>query len=78
MKHLNMEFGFGSDTQHNKQKYLQIRDSSHQNFKDKYGIAVDIFLDIWFGEIQFQMRDEIASLIEANNWQELENYCPDL
>lgn len=78
MKHLNTEFGFGSDTQNNKQKYLQIREESYRNFQKKYDLEVDVFLDIWFGQIQFQMKDEITYLIETNNWQALEEYCPDI
>lgn len=78
MKHLNMEFGFGSDTQNNKQKYLQIRDESYKKFEAKYGIDINVFLDLWFGDYQFQMKDEITHLIENNDWKGLEEFCPEI
>lgn len=78
MKHLNLEFGFGSDTQNNKQKYLQIRDESYKKFYKKYGIDINVFLDLWFGDIQFQMQNEISELIAQDNWEELEQYCPEI
>jgi len=76
MKHLNTEFGFGSDTQNNKQKYLQIRDESYKKFEQKYGIDINVFLDIWFGDVQFQMKEEITNLIDSGDWAALEEFCP--
>ena len=67
--HINNEYGFGTDTQNYKQKYLDFREKAYQEFHDKYHIDVNLFFDAYFGTDQFDTREVISRLLDNRDFE---------
>lgn len=68
--HINNEFGFGTDTQFYKQKYLDLREESYKEFKERYGTDVNAFFDRYFGEVQFGYKKVLSLYLDEGNFEE--------